>query len=90
MVLLAGHYYRKGDFTTCLDWAENALLIKEKKLDYIVEEFAWGFEVYDYAAISAWNLGLVDQAREYGKKALELNPTDARLQRNLEFYEGDR
>ena len=90
MVLLAGHYYRKGDFTTCLDWAENALLIKEKKLDYIVEEFAWGFEVYDYAAISAWNLGLIDQAREYGKKALELNPTDARLQRNLEFYEGDR
>lgn len=85
MVLLARHYYDK-DWELCLEWAQNALLITEKKLDYIVEEFAWGYEVYDLGALAAWNLNLYDLAIEYGKKAIELNPTDERLKRNLEFY----
>lgn len=86
MVLLARHYYNKRDWEQCLLWAENALLIKEKRLDYIVEDFAWGFEVYDLAALAAYNTGLFESALEYGEKALELNPTDERLKRNLEFY----
>lgn len=85
MVLLARYYYDK-DWSLCLDWAQNALLIKEKRLDYIVEDFAWGFEVYDLAALAAYNLGLMELALEYGQKALELNPTDERLSRNLVFY----
>ena len=86
MVLLSHYYYRSGDWESCLTWAENALLIKEKRLEYIVEDFAWGFEVYDLAAISSYNLGLYSQAFEYGKKAVELNPTEQRLTVNLEFY----
>lgn len=86
LVLMARHYYNEKDWELCLHWAENALLIKEKLLDYIVEEFAWGFEVYDLAAISAYNLGLYEQALGYGEKAAELNPTDERLKRNLVFY----
>jgi len=85
MVLLARHYYDK-DWSLCLDWAQNALLIKEKRLDYIVEDFAWGHEVYDLAALAAYNLGLTELAIEYGQKAVELNPTDERLSRNLVFY----
>lgn len=86
MVLMSRHYYGEGNWEQCLTWAENALLIKEKKLDYIVEDFAWGFEVYDLAAISSWNLGLYEQALTYGERAAELSPTDERLKRNLEFY----
>jgi len=89
MVLMARYYYKK-DWSLCLNWAQNALLITEKKPDYIVEDFAWGFEVYDLGALAAYNLGLYELAAEYGEKALELNPTDSRLQRNLEFYKGDR
>lgn len=85
MVLLARYYYDK-DWSLCLDWAQNALLIKEKRLDYIVEDFAWGHEVYDLAALAAYNLGLTELAIEYGQKAVELNPTDERLSRNLVFY----
>jgi glycosyltransferase involved in cell wall biosynthesis len=88
MVIMSRHFYNIKDWEHCLSWAENALLIKEKKLDYIVEDFAWGFEVYDLAAISAWNLDLKELALEYGEKAVELNPTDERLQRNLVFYRG--
>ena len=87
MVILARHYYGKKDWEMSLMWAENALLIKDKKMDYIVEEFAWGHEVYDYAAIAAYNLGNYALAVQYGEKAVELNPTDERLQRNLVFYQ---
>lgn len=87
MVLLSRHYYNLKDWDQCLLWAENALLIKEKRLDYIVEDFAWGFEVYDLAALAAYNLGLYESARRYGEKAVELNPTDERLKRNLVFYQ---
>lgn len=86
LVLMSHHYRRKEDWDMCLMWAENALLITEKKMDYIVEDFAWGFEVYDLAALASYNLGLYEQAVTYGEKAVELNPTDERLARNLVFY----
>jgi tetratricopeptide (TPR) repeat protein len=86
MVLMARHFHSKKEWERCLDWAQNALLIKDKNLDYIVEDFAWGYEVYDLAALAAWELGLRELALEYGEKAAELNPTDERLQRNLVFY----
>ena len=85
MVLMARHYYEK-DWDECLCWVEKALSIKEKRLDYIVEDFAWGFEVYDLGALAAYNVGKYQLAVEYGKKAVELNPTDERLSRNLVFY----
>jgi hypothetical protein len=54
----------------------------------LCEEFAWGFAPYDYAAISAYNLGLFDKAVEYGDSALLLAPNDDRLINNLVYYEG--
>ena len=85
MVLMARHYYEK-DWDECLCWVEKALSIKKKRPDYIVEDFAWGFEVYDLGALAAYNVGKYQLAVEYGKKAVELNPTDERLSRNLVFY----
>lgn len=83
---LAKLYYENNRWFDCLDVSEEALRITEKPLEYLCEEFAWGFAPYDYAAIAAYNLGLIDKALEYGQKAVELNPTDERLKRNLVFY----
>jgi tetratricopeptide (TPR) repeat protein len=83
---LADFYYKAKSWGLCLDAAENALDIIEKPLEYLCEEYAWGFAPYDYAAIAAYNLGETADALEYGMKAVELNPTDERLQRNLMFY----
>jgi len=44
----------------------------------------WTEKPYDFASIAAWNLGIKDQAIEFCKKALEFNPADTRLLRNLE------
>jgi tetratricopeptide (TPR) repeat protein len=83
---LAQHLYETESWASCLHFAEKALAIKEKPLDYLCEEFAWGAMPYDYAAIAAYNLGNLEKALTYGTKAVELNPEDLRLQSNLAFY----
>lgn len=85
-VELAQYYYTQQNWEECLDWAKLALLIKEKPLDYLCEEFAWGELPYDLGALSHYYLGNKEEAIAWGEKALELNPTDERLARNLEFY----
>lgn len=86
LVELSLHRYKINDWVGCYDYAIQALEIEEKPLDYLCEEFAWGATPYDLAAVAAWNLGKVDVAQEFGAKAVELNPTDERLARNLAFY----
>lgn len=86
IIELALFYYRNNDFENCYSRIVDALNITDKPLDYLCEDFAWGYLPYDLAAISAWNLGLKEQAAVYGEKALELNPKDQRLLNNLEYY----
>jgi glycosyltransferase involved in cell wall biosynthesis len=86
LVDLAKHCYEYELWEACLSYAEQALAITEKPLEYLCEEFAWGFAPYDYAAIAAYKLGQKEKALEYGLKAAELSPTDERLQSNLVFY----
>lgn len=86
LVDMAKHCYESQLWTATLDYAEQALAITEKPLDYLCEEFAWGFAPYDYAAIAAFNLGMFDKAVQHGSKAVEFNPTDPRLTANLAFY----
>lgn len=83
---LAKIYYEQGKWEDCLKASEGALAITNKPLEYLCEEFAWGFAPYDYAAISAYNLGKFEKALQYGTKAVELNPKEQRLIVNLAFY----
>jgi glycosyltransferase involved in cell wall biosynthesis len=83
---LAKYYYSQSAWEGCLWASQRALEITDKPLEYLCEEFAWGFAPYDYAAISAYNLGLNDKAKEYGRIAYELCPTDKRLENNLTYY----
>jgi glycosyltransferase involved in cell wall biosynthesis len=83
---LAELYYSVQLWEECLSSVNNALSIVEKPLDYLCEDFAWGFAIEDYAALSYYNLGNRDKAIEHGEKAIALNPTEERLKRNLEFY----
>jgi len=85
-VELAKLYYENNRWFDCLDVAEKAIEITEKPLEYLCEEFAWGYAPWDYAAIAAHNLGLSDKAIQYGTKAVELSPNDIRLSTNLVFY----
>lgn len=80
--------YTESNWDACLDYANQALTITEKPLDYLCEEFAWGATPNDLAAIASHHLGNQEQAILHGIAAQLLNPTDERLARNLTFYRG--
>ena len=85
-VELATLEYKNKNWESCYDAASRAVEIKEKPLDYLCEEFAWGALPWDLLAISAYNLGLTDEAIIYTNTALEFDPDNERLASNLDFY----
>jgi tetratricopeptide (TPR) repeat protein len=65
--------------------AEKGLNIKDKTGSYLLEPEAWGYSFFDYGAIASYRLGLFRKAYDLAKEALNMSPTDARLQQNLEL-----
>jgi tetratricopeptide (TPR) repeat protein len=85
-VELAEYYYEQQMWTECYQTSLKALEIKEKPLQYLHDPKAWGSLPYDLAALAAHHLGYKEEALTFGQEALNLSPTDSRLQKNLEFY----
>lgn len=85
LVDLARHYYIEADWEQSLKYSEEALKITQKPLEYLCEADAWAEAPWDYGAIAAYNLKIYDKAFEYAKKAVEYNPSDERLVKNLIF-----
>lgn len=83
---LARAGYAAQDWYTCYYAATKCLSIEQKTMSYIGESVCWGFEPYDLAAISSYQLGLYTEAAKFGKIASDLEPLDVRLKKNLEFY----
>lgn len=86
LVELATHFYERSNWIECYKNAKAAISISEKPLDYLCEDFAWGALPWDLAAISAYNLKKLEESVTYGKRAVELNPSDSRLISNLTYY----
>jgi glycosyltransferase involved in cell wall biosynthesis len=85
LVDLAKLYYQRADWENSLKYAEEALAIKEKPLEYLCEAEAWGEAPFDYASIACYRLGQFEKAISYAEQAIELNPSDERLHANLAF-----
>lgn len=83
LVDLAMHYYGQRDWPKCLAYAERALDIVEKPLEYLCEAEAWGERPYDLAGIAAYWLGYSEKALKYSEKAADINPADQRLVDNV-------
>jgi tetratricopeptide (TPR) repeat protein len=86
LVEFAQWYYDQGNWEKCLHYANSAISIEEKPLDYLCEEFAWGALPYDLMAIAAYNLGMVKLAIECTEDALKYEPDNQRLASNLALY----
>lgn len=87
---LAQYYYEQRNWLGVRNAASSALAITEKPLEYLCEADAWGWKPFDLLAVACWNLGDFDGAAKWGSKAVELCPTDERLNRNLGFYLSSR
>lgn len=79
---LAMLMYRQHRWEECFAYSIRALKITNRELVYTVDPAVWGYWPHDLAAISAWNMGLKDQALKYAKEALDLAPNDQRLKNN--------
>jgi glycosyltransferase involved in cell wall biosynthesis len=86
-VELAAYANETQDWELCYEQSLASIEIQNKPLDYLCEEFAWNDLPYDLAAISAWNLGKVDEAITYVNQAILIAPNNKRLQNNLIFFE---
>lgn len=86
LVELAQWGYENRDWELSLNYSKRALEIKEKPLDYLCEDFAWGAKPLDLAAIAAYNLGKYREALEFNTKALKFEPNNERLKSNQEYY----
>ena len=85
-VELSLYHYLREEWEAALAAAKRSLEITEKPLEYLCEEFAWGSDPYDLAAVSAHHLGLKEKAIEYGEQALACSPKEERLIKNLASY----
>lgn len=80
----AGYFIK--DWNTCYYATTKCLSILERTQTYMNDGACWGPEPYDLAALSAYNLGLHQQATDMGQKALSFNINDERLKGNLKYY----
>ena len=84
-VELAQLYYHRNDWPSCYSAAKRALCIKEKPLEYICDAAAWGSIPNDLAAIAAFRLGMYQEAVDNAQAAVDIDPSDERLKKNLAF-----
>lgn len=77
--------YAQKDWPLVFLMSEKGLAITQKTGSYLLEPDAWGYSLYDLGAIAAYRLGLFQRSYDLAKKALEMAPNDARLNKNLEL-----
>lgn len=80
---LMRYHYDLGEWAACYGAGLRGLAITAPLLHETDNPRAWAAEPFDFAAISAWNLGLTAQALAFAERAVEIDPRDLRLQNNL-------
>jgi glycosyltransferase involved in cell wall biosynthesis len=87
---LAMQAYRLNDWDTCHHAAKSGLKITYKALVYTCDPSVWGAKLHDMAAISAYHLGLQEDAVIEAQNAVSHEPDNERLKSNLELIRGNR
>jgi tetratricopeptide (TPR) repeat protein len=89
-VAMAELHYKMERWPDCYAAALRALSIEKRDEVYTQDPEVWAWKPHDLAAISAWNMGLVSEAKRHGATAVNLAPDDERLRENLRWYSGEK
>lgn len=84
---LAQYHYEKESWQECLQASKQALTHEHPNGSYTQDPVAWGSRPHDLAAVAAWNLGLFTEAQQHAQLALNLEPSNPRLQENLKLMQ---
>ena len=84
---LAFMLYLQGEWEGVLYFTACALAITQRPRSYICEASAWGSLPHDLRSMAFYRTGAYDQAVEEVRKALDIEPGNERLRKNLEFME---
>ena len=60
----------------------EGLKIRDRSTTYINEAYAWDYTIYDYGAISAFELGRYKEALDFAETAYKMAPHIERLKSN--------
>lgn len=83
---LAEEFHAQSDWLN-LFWAcSNGIEKTHRTNSYLDDPHVWGFRLFDLGAIASWHLNAMDRAVEWGTKAVEIDPGNQRLNRNLDFF----
>lgn len=88
LVGLAKLRLSEQDWSGTVELCEKALRLTDRPMTYMCDPYAWGEGPWDLMGVALWYLGKHESARECARKALEYNPADERLKRNLEAMGG--
>ena len=88
LVDLAKLQLSEQDWKGTVEMCEEALRLTDRPGTYMSDPYAWGEGPWDLMGVALWYLGKHESARECARKALEFNPGDERLQRNLQAMGG--
>jgi tetratricopeptide (TPR) repeat protein len=77
--------YRIQRWPETLGASLNCLAVKVREKVYTVDPKVWGSQPHDICSIAAYNLELYDLAVQHAQLAVDLDPDDIRLRRNLDF-----
>ena len=80
-------YYELQNWNKVVDYCNMALTINYHQKSYINEVFSWDETVYDLLSVAYYNLKNKSLALENVKKALEINPSDSRIENNKKIIE---
>lgn len=83
---LAEYWNQQKDWAQAYIAARRCLGITEKRTGFTQDPRAWDHNIYDIAALAAYNMGLYKESVRLGEEAVKMNPDDQRLKSNLEFY----
>lgn len=77
--------YQQKNWSLVYCLTRQALSILEKSKNFANMGYAWDHTPEDLCSIACWNLKLMDEALEHARRAVELNPDNERLKKNLQL-----
>ena len=82
-------YHADGKMRMAIGVLKCALEIPPDRTTYVSAHW-YGAHIYDLLARCLWNIGRVDEGAGYARKALELDPANERLQKNVYHFDSNR